>query len=75
MASSAPFKGFLVKVTGPNGDYDSGGASFLNLASHSAAKAKECYGPPAASHRSSASKTAVALQLQVPNAELELTVT
>ena len=65
----------MVKVTGPHGDYDGAGASFLGLSSHSLAKAKECYGPAAASHRSSSSKSAVELQLQLPDIEVELTVT
>eukprot|EP01043_Picozoa_sp_COSAG02_P002841 COSAG02_NODE_67_length_42609_cov_14.506681_24_plen_353_part_00 len=69
------FKGFLVKVTGPDGDYDDGGASFTGLDSHPLAQAKNCYGPSAATHRSSDQKNSVELQLTLPSETVELVAT
>jgi hypothetical protein len=69
------FKGFLVKVTGPGGDYDGGGAAFAGLETHALAQAKSCYGPAAATHRSPNAQDAVELQLTLPPEPIELIVT
>ena len=69
------FKGFLVKVTGPGGGYDDGGASFTGLDDHALAQSKNCYGPTAATHRSSDPKDAVELQLSLPPEPVELVAT
>lgn len=69
------FKGFLVKVSGPDGNYDSGGASFTGLDAHALAQSKNCYGPSTATHRSSDLKDAVELQLALPPEPSELVAT
>ena len=69
------FKGFLVKVTGPGGGYDDGGASFTGLDDHAFAQSKNCYGPTAATHRDSNPKGAVELQLALPPEPVELVAT
>jgi hypothetical protein len=69
------FKGFLVKVTGPGGGYDDGGASFTGLDAHALAQPKECYGPSTATHRSSDLKDAVELELALPAEPVELIAT
>ena len=69
------FKGFLVKVTGPGGSYDDGGASFVGLDTHDLAQSKDCYGPSTATHRTSDLKDAVELQLALPLEPVELVAT
>ena len=69
------FKGFLVKITGPGGDYDGGGAEFSGLEQHALAQSKQCYGPAAATHRSSELKDSVELDLALPQEPVELVVT
>ena len=71
----APFRGFMLKVTGPAGSYDGAGASFTGLGTHPTAQAKDCFGPAAATHRSPALKDRVDLQLQLPPNATELTIT
>ena len=75
MVTETQFKGFLVKVNGPGGDYDGGGASFTGLDAHALAQSKECYGPAAATHRSSDPKDAVELELALPSDSSELIAT
>jgi hypothetical protein len=74
-ATETHYKGFLVKVNGPGGDYDGGGASFTGLDAHALAQSKECYGPAAATHRSSDPKDAVELELALPSDSSELIAT
>jgi hypothetical protein len=73
--ATAPIKGFLIKLTGPGGDYDAGGAAFEGLAAHALAQPKACYGPAAATHRSAAPKTAVELAVRTGPRPANLTVT
>eukprot|EP01047_Picozoa_sp_COSAG01_P085197 COSAG01_NODE_18612_length_1064_cov_6.407254_1_plen_194_part_01 len=73
--ATAPIKGFLIKLTGPGGDYDAGGAAFEGLAAHALAQPKACYGPAAATHRSATPKTAVELAVRTGPRPANLTVT
>jgi hypothetical protein len=73
--AATQFKGFLVKVTGPGGDYDGGGAEFSGLDEHALAQSKRCYGPATATHRSSELKDAVELALVLPQEPVELVAT
>ncbi len=74
-SAAAQFKGFLVKITGPGGDYDGGGAEFSGLDQHALAQSKRCYGPATATHRSSELKDAVELALVLPQEPVDLVVT
>ena len=69
------FKGFLVKITGPGGEYDGGGAEFSGLEQHALAQSKRCYGPAAATHRSSELKDSVELDLVLPQEAVDLVAT